>query len=113
MGVDIGNINDRTTKYFYASSPYKTNGLNPISLKWEREAPHHTSLKLQLRTADSEESLYNTEWSGPSGSGSYYTDKNNTLVDVSGEWIQYRAQFDTGNGANTPVLNSVEITFEK
>jgi hypothetical protein len=113
MGVDIGNINDRTTKYFYASSPYKTNGKDPISLKWEGEAPHYSSLKFQLRSADSEKSLHNTEWSGPSGSGSYYTDKNNTLIDISGEWIQYRALFNTGNGANTPVLNSVEITFEK
>lgn len=112
MGIDIGNIKDRTMQYFYASSPHKTNGKDPISLKWEGEALHYSSLKFQLRSADSEESLYNAEWGGPLGSDSYYTDKNNSLVGVSGEWIQYRALFDTGNGANSPVLNSVEITFE-
>jgi len=113
MGVDIGNIIDRTTKYFYTSSSYKTNGKNPASLVWEGEAPYFSSLKFQVRSADSEESLNNAEWQGPAGAGSYYTDKDNSLTNISGEWIQYRALFDTGNGANTPILNSVEIIFEK
>lgn len=113
MGVDIGNIKDRTTKYFYISSPYKTNGKDPISLKWEGEAPHFSSLKFQIRSADSEKSLNNAEWRGSVGTGSYYIDVNNSIINISGEWIQYRALFDTGNGANTPVLHSVEITFEK
>jgi len=113
MGVDIGNINDRTTKYYYISSHYKTNGKNPVSLKWEGETPNFSSLKFQIRSADSEELLNKSEWRGPVGPGSYYTDEDNYLSNISGEWIQYRALFDTGNGANTPVLNLVEITFEK
>ena len=82
-------------------------------MRWEGEAPYFSSLKFQLRSAASKESLNNAEWRGPAGTGSYYTDKDNSLTNISGEWIQYRALFDTGNGANTPILNSVEIIFEK
>ena len=113
MGVDIGNIKDRTTNYTYTSSAHNTNGKNPKALNWNGEVPQYSSLKFQLRSADLEESLQNAEWIGPFGVKTYYTDINNTIVDVSGKWVQYRALFDTGNGANTPVLNSVEITFEK
>jgi len=113
MGVDIGNIMDRTTKYFYTSSTYNTNGNNPISLKWEGEAPHNSSLKFQIRSADSEKELINADWYGSNGTDSYYLYKDNSLVNILGKWIQYRALFNTENGANTPVLNSIEITFEK
>ncbi|MFC1760441.1 FG-GAP repeat domain-containing protein, partial [Candidatus Neomarinimicrobiota bacterium] len=113
MGVDIGNIKDRTTNYIYTSSTHSTNGKNPKTLNWNGEVPQYSSLKFQLRSADLEESLQNADWIGPFGVKTYYTDINNTIVDVSGKWVQYRALFDTGNGANTPVLNSVEITFEK
>jgi hypothetical protein len=113
MGVDIGNIMDRTTKYFYTSSPYNTNGNNPISLKWEGESPYYSSLKFQIRSADSDKELINAEWYGPNGTDSYYLNKENSIENILGKWIQYRALFNTGNGANTPVLNSIEITFEK
>ena len=112
MGVDIGNIIDRTTNYNYTSSAYNTNGKMPISLKWDGVVPKYSSLKFQIRTAESEKELNNAEWHGPTGPDSYYANKENSLSTATTNWIQYKVLFDTGNGANTPILNSIEITFE-
>ncbi len=112
MGVDVGNIWDRKTKYFYTSSAFKTNGKNPISLNWEGETPHHSTLKFQIRSADSESSLKKAMWKGASGRDTFFTERENRLENISGEWIEYRVLFDTDNGAISPILNSVEINFE-
>jgi hypothetical protein len=49
----------------------------------------------------------------PDGPESYYTKNNESIRKVSGQWVQYRAVFDMNNGADTPILKSVEITFDK
>ena len=113
MGVDVGNIWDRENVYSYYSSPYYANDSKPVAINWAAETPVRTSIKFQLRTANSEKQLVKAEWKGPDGPESYYTIQNERVENLFGKWIQYRAVFDMGNGADTPVLKSVEIKFDK
>ena len=38
--------------------------------------------------------------------------ENQNIENVDGNWVQYRAIFDTDNGANSPILKEVKINFE-
>lgn len=113
MGVDIGNIWDRKNTYSYFSSPYYANNLRPVSINWTAEIPIRTSIKFQIRSANSKMELSDAQWEGPNGAESYYTIQNEAIKNVVGKWIQYRAVFDMGNGADTPILSNVEIKFDK
>ncbi|VAX21021.1 hypothetical protein MNBD_IGNAVI01-402 [hydrothermal vent metagenome] len=109
MGVDIGNIYNRENEFSYISSPYLSDELNTVSIDWDAEVPADTDLKFQIRTADSEASLKKATWNGPKGAGTYFTKTDNSITNLSGRWIQYRVIFNMGNGADTPILNKVEI----
>ncbi len=112
MGVDIGNIKDRKNIYVYTSSSYDAGGKRPAKINWKAEIPKRTSLEFQVRTASSKEELNKAGWYGADGAGSYFTKSGQAIPATSGKWIQYRALFNMGNGADTPVLSGVEITFE-
>ncbi len=112
MGVDIGNIKDRKNIFVYTSSAHTMGGKKPLSINWKAEVPVRTSLKFQIRTAETKEGLKNAEWNGPKGPETYFTQSDGAVPKLTGRWIQYRAVFDMGNGADTPVLTNVEIKFE-
>jgi len=115
MGVDIGNIRDRSLTFDYMSSPRDCEGKRPSALRWDAQLPPRTALKFQLRSAATREALRNAAWTGPDGLNSFYTAPGPVkgLKGLpEGAWLQYRAVFDTFNGANSPVLDTVEITFE-
>ena len=112
MGVDIGNIKNRKNIYIYTSRPYLSNGKKPSKISWIAEVPKHTSLKFQVRTASSKEGLMKAEWIGSQEAGSFFTKSGEAIHSVSSNWIQYRALFDMGNGADTPILSEVKIQFE-
>ena len=50
---------------------------------------------------------------GPDGKDSWFTNSGSSLENYKGKFIQYRARLLTPNGAATPYLTSVTITFEK
>ena len=82
-------------------------------MRWEGETPHRSAIAFQLRVANSKQELNQASWLGPQGADSYFTEKKQTLdVVPAGEWIQYKAIFDTDNGAYSPILEAVEIVFE-
>jgi len=112
MGVDIGNIYDRKNLFSYTSSPYFNDNRNPISIDWDAEVPVNTDIKFQVRIAESKAALKNAKWYGAKGPNTYFTKTNRTISNLSGKWIQYKALFDMGNGADTPILKNVEIEFE-
>ncbi len=112
MGVDMGNIYNRKNLYNYISSPYFCKNKNPVSINWDAEVPADTKLTFQVRMAKSKTALKKAKWYGPKGPGTYFTKKNQAISNLSGPWIQYKALFDMGNGADTPILKSVEIKFK-
>jgi hypothetical protein len=113
VGVDIGHIKDRGFIFEYVSSPFQTNGKRPSIINWDAKTSKNTSIKFQIRAADSKEGLEKAKWFGPEGPDSYFLKQNSSIENfASGEWIQYKAIFDTDNGAYSPILEQVEITFK-
>jgi hypothetical protein len=111
FGVDLGNIYDRTFTFDYVSVPYASKGKKPMWINWEAEEQLRSSIKFQLRVAQTKEGLGNAQWLGPTGAGSYFTKRNSRLELPAHEWIQYRALLDTDNGAYSPILKAVEIGY--
>jgi len=110
---DAGNSFDRGLYEDYYSSIHKnTNGEIPASISWEAETPFGTEVHFQLRTSDNESDLSQSEWIGPNGKESWYTESGSDIQGVNGKFIQYRARLITPNGAATPYLTSVTISFE-
>jgi len=113
VGVDLGHIRDRGFIFEYVSSPYRAYSKRPYQLTWEGETPHRTAIKFQLRVSNSKESLENAAWLGPEGPGSYFMKHEKSLKNIpAGEWIQYKAIFDIDNGAYSPILSEVKISFK-
>ena len=113
VGVDLGNIRDRGFTFDYVSSPYRCEGGRPAKIHWAADTPGRTSVKFQLRSAATQAGLSAAAWRGPSGPDSYYRKPGSRIRKLTeGKWIQYRAVFDTFNGAASPVLDGVEIDFK-
>ncbi|MCX6168473.1 MAG: VCBS repeat-containing protein [Ignavibacteriales bacterium] len=111
---DPGNSYDRGLYEDYISVVHQINKNEiPSSIKWEAETPFGTSVKFQIRAADSEKEIQNAEWQGPAGSNSWFTKTGSEIKELSGKFIQYRARLITPNDAATPYLTSVELTFSK
>ena len=113
VGVDLGNIKDRGFLFNYISSPHKINGKRPIKINWTAETPHRTSIKFQIRVANSIKALKRARWLGSEGPATFYTRRNTPIHNIpAAKWIQYKAVFDTDNGAYSPILSTVEITLK-
>lgn len=113
VGIDIGHIKDRSFIYNYISSPYKADNSSPIYINWECKLATKTSLKFQLRYADSQQELKDAIWHGADGENSFYSNSGSKIENIpTDKWIQYKAIFDTFNGANAPVLKKVEIELK-
>ncbi|MBN2357786.1 VCBS repeat-containing protein [candidate division KSB1 bacterium] len=113
VGVDLGHIRDRSFVFEYFSSAYQCKGKKPVQLSWRGQTPHRSSIKFQLRVADTRRALAQAAWLGEEGIGSYFEEPEQAIKDIpAGHWIQYKAVFDTDNGAYSPILDEVEILFE-
>jgi hypothetical protein len=111
---DPGNSYDRGLYEDYISSVYiiPENEL-PSRIRWEAETPNGTQVHFQIRVVEDKEALEESEWIGPAGINSWYTNSGSIINNVNGKIIQYRARLITPNGAATPYLTEVEISFSK
>jgi hypothetical protein len=123
-GVSIGAINDDTWLYkhflrakngTYISVPYDTRTNSSFdSLNWDCNMQPDTTLKFQLRTANSKKNLTSKAFVGPDGS----TEKFYTTCPAqiwSGHykdrWVQYKAFFNISIVTDSPELNKVSIAY--
>lgn len=99
----------------YISKQYDT-GMNPLfkNITWDSIIPVSTSIKFQIRTAQSQQDLITNKFVGPNGYiSSYYTA---SPADIwSGHnyhrWIQFKAIFNTSFKSSTPCLEDVIIYY--
>lgn len=111
---DLGNSYDRGLYEDYISSINTiTENEVPASINWVAETPFGTEVRFQLRTSDDESDLSQSEWVGPNGKDSWFIESGSEIQGMNGRLIQYRARLITPNGAATPYLTSVTISFEK
>ena len=112
VGIDIGHIKDRSFKYEYISSAHYS-AERPVQLDWLAIYYPNTSLKFQLRYAAQKDGLNTASWIGPSGNNSFYEKSGAEIKNIPpGQWVQYKVIFDNYNGANSAILEKVEIKFE-
>jgi hypothetical protein len=105
---DMGNSYDRGLYEDYFSSPHAiASGKSPATISWKAQTPHGTAVKFQVRLAETRDGLASAAWSD-------WFDKSGATIDrpATGKWMQYRARLTTPNGAATPYLTSVTITFK-
>ncbi|WP_428938597.1 FG-GAP repeat domain-containing protein [Fontivita pretiosa] len=111
-GTDLGNIYDRSLQFDYISPAHEYGGKRGQRIEWKAQTPPGTKVKFQVRTAASQSELAAASWVGPKGQGSYYERSGASLNTPEGHsWIQYRAVLESENGANSPVLDSVSLSF--
>lgn len=110
--VDAGNIRDRKLEWDLVSVPVEApKGEKFEHLCWSATTALGTGVKFQVRTASSPADLARAAWSGPEGSGTFYTVSDRTLVGLNPAhvWLQYRAVLASPDGANSALLREVEI----
>jgi len=86
------------------------------SISWDASTSPNATLGFQLRTGGTAENINTSQFVGPDGTNATYY--NQSGQNISGihwwaSWIQYRAFLCTTNPAETPVLRSVTITYNR
>lgn len=106
-----------TGSYDLVSSIFDTgDAYNKIaSLSWNADTPGSGSdVKFQLRT--STDGTTWGSWSGPTGSGDYYTTPGTAInavhADGDDRYFQYKATLTTTDDAYTPLLQDVTVAYE-
>ncbi|MEK6854371.1 MAG: hypothetical protein AABX60_03475, partial [Nanoarchaeota archaeon] len=96
-------------KHEFESIAYSYKGtLKTVSFNVDK--PAQTSVKLKIRTAGSQQALEEAEWQ-PKGKDYYVTSPQSIVGEPNG-YVQYNVVLETDDGARTPTLNSVIITYE-
>lgn len=111
-GVDLGNVYNRGFQFDYISSTHQFGQAKGAKIEWNAITPPGTKVRFQIRTASSEKELSDASWLGPKGAKSYYESSGAPLNTPAGHsWIQYRAVLESSNGGNSPVVDSVSLSF--
>jgi hypothetical protein len=109
---DLGHTWDRGWVERFTSRPLDVGDGHAASwLDVSATVPAGTTLRIQLRSAADEAGLSTAAWQGPTGPADAYT---TWPIRVSGahaghRFLQYRAEFEMRNAADSPVLDRVAL----
>ncbi len=99
----------------YISNPYDTNSNSDYyKLSWYAKTPINTSLRIQLRSANSTSKLEKKTFVGPDGDPStfYTSSPSNIWPGHNGDrWIQYKVLFNMKVFTDSPVLKDISISY--
>ncbi|MNR88768.1 hypothetical protein D3C72_197190 [compost metagenome] len=99
----------------FVSPPYDTGKPARYSLlRWGGDVPAGTSVKFQIRSADTQAGLSAVAWYGPTGTGDFYTTSGQAINAIhSGKrWVQVRATLATTDTATkTPRLRWFKVDY--
>jgi len=110
---DLGNSYNRGLYEDYISSVHVLEANKSISkISWQADTPHGTSIKFQVRSAKDDSGLADASWIGPDGADSWFSKSGSMVKGVVGKAVQYRARLTTPNGAGTPYLTSVSVSYK-
>ncbi|PYV18251.1 MAG: hypothetical protein DMG07_04255 [Acidobacteria bacterium] len=109
--ADSGHVATRADAFDYISAPLDAGAGSRLgTIAWRVSTPHRTAVKFQVRSASERGALERAPWVGASGAGSFFTRSGSPLL--AGErWVQYKATLVAPEGANSPVLRSVTLTY--
>ncbi|VAX21019.1 hypothetical protein MNBD_IGNAVI01-401, partial [hydrothermal vent metagenome] len=109
---DLGNSYNRGLYEEYISSIHKiAEDEIPSTISWKAEKLFGTDVHFQVRVSEEIDKIKDAEWQGPDGSNSWYKKSGSKLKALRSKFIQYKARLITPNGAATPYLTEVAISF--
>lgn len=116
------SINGETSG-FATSGTLESSSFGPYSnfntIQWSDTIPGGCSgcaIQLQIKTAPDAAGVpgaWSSDWAGPTGAGSYYTDSSEQLIPethLQEKWIRYLVTFSS-DGGGTPILEDVSINY--
>lgn len=120
-----GTIVLKATSGEIISTPFNTGDPDTLiyDLSWTEDiSGEGTDIKLQLRTAPNNIGAPGTwtEWMGPSGIDTYYTDPTGTSENIysthsdagSDQWVQYKVVFSAASGNEyIPTVSDITLTY--
>ena len=100
------------------SQPLERTGAKWVAAGWDGDAPDKTRIGIQLRGADSQDALDNTEWSGPDNAEQPYFLKPGPVPAAlaASKYLQIRVLLKAEHDADfavTPAVRSVTVSQEK
>ncbi len=96
---------------FFESSVYAVTEPGTYTIDWDSSTPTGTSIRFQIRTGSTRESVYQSEFSGPDGSAKTYFENPGDVFIISKKgFIQYRAVLSTDDPVKSPYLKRVVIS---
>ena len=105
MNMTPGNIYDRGPGHAYHSPPLQIPaGRTRLDLDFEGETPYRTAIQFQVRFAAEESGLQASKWL-PIGR------RESVSIPSGAKFIQYSAILISPDGANSPVLREVVLSF--
>ncbi|PIR93808.1 hypothetical protein COT97_04610 [Candidatus Falkowbacteria bacterium CG10_big_fil_rev_8_21_14_0_10_39_11] len=121
--LDIGGFRFAVTIFepfgYLISSAYDMGGGMSVQvIEWDENVAScdpNCDIKVQLRSAPDNVGSPGTwtDWFGATGSGTYFTDPNGSLVpiDLNGnQWVQYRVELSSDAG-DTPLLEEIRVNY--
>lgn len=109
--------NDYEMNGHFSSLPLDTGGRSFFGrIYWKATTSSLTSVRLQLRTADTAVDLGDEPYIGPDGTSSSFYDKCGQSIfpkHNGSRWIQYKARLNTSYPLLTPVLENVSFTYNR
>ena len=107
LGISPGNIYDRSAGHEY-HSPLVTlpaGHLGRFTLRWKGSTPYRTSVQFAVRSGPKKTALQEAHWT-PVEPGM------SLRLEAGANYLQYRATLVSPDGANSPQLAEVTLTFE-
>jgi hypothetical protein len=108
----IRELSDEGT---YTSEPFDAGGQAYFgTFDWEGVKPTGTSVRFQIRTADSSGNLSSADFRGPDGTASTFYERSGTRInDIhnGSRWIQYKACLWGAYRASSPLIRSVTVKY--
>jgi hypothetical protein len=99
----------------YVSKPFDTCSNSSFNkLSWKMFTPKNTTIKIQLRTADSQSNLNTTPFVGIDGSSSTFYDATPANIwsgHFGDRWVQYKVYFNISTITNSPELKNITIFY--
>jgi alpha-tubulin suppressor-like RCC1 family protein len=116
--LGVGGSGKLSLKVYYGAGSLVSSAIDLgqnsalTTLSFGVTTPSNTTLKFQMRTADSAAALSSATWYGPTGTDDYYTSIGSTInTTISGKrFVQYKAFLD-GDTASTPILNDITVNY--
>ncbi|EKD76222.1 MAG: hypothetical protein ACD_43C00187G0002, partial [uncultured bacterium] len=116
--LEVVNLNQYQTAGTLESSTFDTGqASNFDKIRWNVYKPAGTTLRFQVRTADTQAGLATASWYGPTGTSDYFQtnslgEKLPSVLDGH-RWVQYKAYLDTTSNTISPSLEDITISYAK